>query len=153
MVVREIAARDAKSLSPDADLASAAKIMWDCDCGAVPVVNEDRRVIGMVTDRDICIAAATRAAVPSTIQVKDVMSREVASCKADDDVRNALKIMKERRIRRLPVLDSEGRLSGMLSINDLVMRTETRAGAAVPGELFLDTLKAISAHTHEPVSA
>jgi CBS domain-containing protein len=153
MVVREIAARDAKSLSPDADLASAAKIMWDCDCGAVPVVNEDRRVVGMVTDRDICIAAATRAAVPSSIQVRDVMSREVASCKADDDVRNALKTMKERRIRRLPVLDSDGRLSGMLSINDLVMRADTRAGAAVPGELFLDTLKAISAHTHEPVSA
>jgi CBS domain-containing protein len=153
MVVREIAARDAKSLSPDADLASAAKIMWDCDCGAVPVVNEDRRVVGMVTDRDICIAAATRAAVPSSIPVRDVMSREVASCKADDDVRNALKTMKERRIRRLPVLDSDGRLSGMLSINDLVMRTDTRAGAAVPGELFLDTLKAISAHTHEPASA
>jgi CBS domain-containing protein len=153
MVVREIAARDAKSLSPDADLASAAKIMWDCDCGAVPVVNEDRRVVGMVTDRDICIAAATRAAVPSSIPVRDVMSREVASCKADDDVRNALKTMKERRIRRLPVLDSDGRLAGMLSINDLVMRTDTRAGAAVPGELFLDTLKAISAHTHEPVSA
>jgi CBS-domain-containing membrane protein len=107
----------------------------------------------MVTDRDICIAAATRAAVPSSIQVRDVMSREVASCKADDDVRNALKTMKERRIRRLPVLDSDGRLSGMLSINDLVMRADTRAGAAVPGELFLDTLKAISAHTHEPVSA
>jgi len=153
MVVRELAAFDVKSLNPNADLASAAKIMWDCDCGAVPVVDDDRKVMGMVTDRDICIAAATRAAVPSTIQVKEVMSREVAACKAEDDVRTALKIMKERRIRRLPVLDAEGRLAGMLSMNDLVMRTDFRAGAAVPGELFLDTLKSISAHTHEPVSA
>jgi CBS domain-containing protein len=153
MTVRDLAQSDVKACSPDADLASAAKIMWDGDCGAVPVVNADRRVIGMLTDRDICIAAATRATAPPDIHVRDVMSREVASCSVDDDVRTAMKVMKDRRIRRIPVLDSHGRLAGILSINDLVMKTEFRSGAGVPGELFLETLKAICAHTHEPVTA
>ena len=85
MIVKNLAAFDVKSCTPDTDLATAAKIMWDCDCGAVPVVNEERKVIGMVTDRDICIAAATRASRPSDVQVRDVMSQEVVSCKSGDD--------------------------------------------------------------------
>ncbi|MBI2187740.1 MAG: CBS domain-containing protein [Acidobacteria bacterium] len=153
MKVKELAAFDLKSCSPDTDLATAAKIMWDCDCGVVPVMNEDRKVVGMVTDRDICIAAATRAARPSDIQVRDVMSGDVAACRADDDIHTALKTMKERRVRRLPVLDREQQLAGIISMNDLVMRAECRAGADVPGETFLDTLKAICAHTREAVPA
>lgn len=153
MTVRDVAEFEVKACSPDSDLASAAKMMWDGDCGAIPVVTTDRRVVGILTDRDICIAAATRAAAPPNIQVKDVMSKEVASCTADDDVKTAMRVMKDRRIRRIPVLDSQGRLAGILSINDLAMRADCRSGAAIPGELFLETLKAICAHTHQPVTA
>lgn len=153
MTVKDLAEFDVKVCSPDSDLASAAKMMWDGDCGAIPVVNTERRVVGMLTDRDICIATATRATAPPHIQVKDVMSKEVASCSADDDVKTAMKVMKDRRIRRVPVLDAQGRLAGILSINDLAMRAESRSGAALPGELFLETLKAICAHTHQPVTA
>lgn len=153
MIVKELAAFDVKSCAPDTDLATAAKIMWDCDCGVVPVVNEERKVIGMITDRDICIAAATRAARPSDIQVRDVMAGDVAACGIGDDVHVALKTMKERRVRRLPVLDGQERLAGIISMNDLVMRTECRPGADVSGEAFLDTLKAICAHAREAVPA
>ena len=153
MTVRELANFDVKVCSPDTDLATAAKIMWDCDCGVVPVVNEERRVLGMVTDRDICIAAATRAAKPSDIQVRDVMSQAVASCKAEDDANTAMGIMKQRRVRRLPVLDARGRLAGILSVNDLAMRADTRAGAEVSAQAFLDTFKAICAHSREAVPA
>lgn len=153
MVVKELAAFDVKSCTPDTDLATAAKIMWDCDCGVVPVVNEERKVIGIVTDRDICIAAATRAARPSDIQVRDVISGDVAACGIGDDVHVALQTMKERRVRRLPVLDGQERLAGIISMNDLVMRAECRAGADVSGEAFLNTLKAICAHTREAVPA
>jgi CBS-domain-containing membrane protein len=153
MTVKDLANFDVKACSPDTDLASAAKIMWDCDCGVVPVVNDQRRVVGMVTDRDICIAAATRSSRPSDVQVRDVMSQEVASCKAGDEVHAALNTMKERRVRRLPVLDAEGRLAGIVSMNDLVMRAECRPKAEVSGDTFLDTLKAICAHTREAVSA
>ena len=153
MTVRDLANFDVKVCSPDTDLASAAKIMWDCDCGVVPVVNEERRLVGMVTDRDICIAAATRAAKPSDIQVRDVMSQSVASCRADDDVQAALSAMKQRRVRRLPVLDARGRLAGIISVNDLAMRADARSGAEVPAQAFLDTFKAICAHTREAVPA
>jgi CBS domain-containing protein len=153
MTVSDLANFDVKACSPDTDLASAAKIMWDCDCGIVPVVNEQRQVVGVVTDRDICIAAATRASRPFDIQVRDVMSSEVAACSAGDDVHSTLKKMKERRVRRLPVLDEQGRLAGIISMNDLVMRAECRSGAAVSGQAFLDTLKTICAHTREAVSA
>ena len=81
------------------------------------------------------------------------MSTEVASCSADDDVKTAMKVMKERRIRRMPVVDAQGRLAGILSINDLAMRADCKSGAALPGEQFLDTMKAICAHTHQPVTA
>ena len=153
MTVRDLANFDVKACSPDSDLASAAKIMWDCDCGVVPVVNNERRVVGMVTDRDICIAAATRASRPSDVQVRDVMSRDVASCKSGDDAHTALKTMKQHRVRRLPVLDAEGRLAGIISMNDLVMRVECHPKADVSGEAFLDALKAVCAHTWEAVSA
>jgi CBS-domain-containing membrane protein len=153
MIVKDLAVFDVKSCSPDTELATAAKIMWDGDCGAVPVVNDERKVVGMVTDRDICIAAATRAARPSDIHVKDVMSCEVATCGIDDDVQVALSTMKEARVRRLPVLDGQERLAGIISMNDLVMRAECRPGADVQGKAFLDTMKAICAHARETVAA
>ena len=153
MTVKDLANFDVKVCSPETDLASAAKIMWDCDCGVVPVVNEEGRVLGIVTDRDICIAAATRSAKPSDIQVRDVMSQAVASCKAEDDANTAMHIMKEWRVRRLPVLDTRGQLAGILSVNDLAMRADARPGAAVSGQAFLDTFKAICAHTRETVPA
>ena len=153
MTVKDLAHFDVKVCNPETDLASAAKIMWDCDCGVVPVVNEERRVIGMVTDRDICIAAATRAAKPSDIQVRDVMSQAVASCKAEDDANTAMRTMREWRVRRLPVLDSHGQLAGILSVNDLAMHADTRAGANVSGHAFLDMFKTICAHTREAVPA
>jgi CBS domain-containing protein len=153
MIVKNLAAFDVKSCTPDTDLATAAKIMWDCDCGAVPVVNEERKVIGMVTDRDICIAAATRAAKPSDLLIRDVMSGDVAVCGIGDDVHTALKTMKERRVRRLPVLDGQERLAGIISMNDLVLRAECRTRADVSGEAFLDTLKAICAHAREAMPA
>jgi CBS-domain-containing membrane protein len=153
MTVRDLTNFDVKTCGPDMDLAMAAKIMWDCDCGVVPVVDDERKILGMVTDRDICIAAATRASKASDIRVRDVMSQAIASCSAGDDVQTALSIMKQRRVRRLPVLDDRGRLAGILSINDLVMRADCRAGAVVPGTAFLDTMKAICEHTRKAVTA
>jgi CBS domain-containing protein len=79
MTVREVTSRDVKSCSPDTDLATAAKIMWDCDCGVVPIVNEERKVVGMLTDRDICIEAATRASRPTDLQARYVKSEAVAT--------------------------------------------------------------------------
>jgi CBS domain-containing protein len=154
MRVKELQTAHVKSCSGDTDLAAAAKIMWDCDCGVVPVIDHERKVIGVITDRDICIATATRATVPSEIRVRDVMSgQDLHSCGPDDDVRTALATMKRHRVRRLPVLDQQQRLVGIISVNDLVRRADGRKGADVPGEEFLETLQAICAHSAEAVSA
>ena len=153
MLVKELVTSDVKSCSPDTDLAMAATMMWDGDCGAVPVVNEERRVVGMLTDRDICIAAATRGAKPSDVRVRDVMSQDLASCRLTDNVHDALTKMKSARVRRLPVLDDQGRLAGILSLNDVAMRAECRPNAAVSGEAFLDAMKGICTHTRQTVAA
>lgn len=153
MAAKDFMRPDVKSCSADTDLAAVAKIMWDCDCGTVPVVNAERKVIGMITDRDICIAAATRSTAPANIQVRDVMAGHVYTCSLEDDVRTVLETMKERRVRRLPVLDQQQRLVGIISMNDLVVRAECRPGAEVPGDEFLATLKSICQHSAAAVAA
>lgn len=145
MKVKELMSTGVKTVREDADLSTATKLMWDGDCGIVPVVNDDRQVIGVVTDRDICIAAATRSMNPAHIRVGDVMSRTVYTIPETDDARQALSALKDRRVRRLPVVDRQRRLVGVISLSDLVARAEYRRDADIPGEEFLAALKAISA--------
>ena len=147
MTVKELMTSNVKSCNADTNLAAVAAIMWDEDCGSVPVVNDARRVVGMITDRDICIAAATRSVSPSNLRVHDAMSDNVYSCSIGDDVRSALGTMRQHRVRRLPVLDQEGRLAGILSTNDLIVEAELRRGAELPAEELLETLKSISSHS------
>jgi CBS-domain-containing membrane protein len=147
MIVKQLMSADVKSCREDTDLATAAKLMWDGDCGIVPVVDGDRHVVGVITDRDICIAAATRAMTPASIRAQDVMSRDISTCSANADVRDALSMLKERRVRRLPVLDDHDRLAGVISMNDLAARAEWRRGAEVPGDEFLETFRVICTHT------
>ncbi|HEY6558528.1 MAG TPA: CBS domain-containing protein [Polyangiaceae bacterium] len=97
----------------------AAKLMWDCDCGAVPVVDEGERVVGMITDRDICMAAWSRDSAPSAIRTGDVMSRQLYFCSPGDGVGLAENLMRSHQIRRIPVLDGERRLAGILSLADI----------------------------------
>ncbi len=102
------------------DATVAARIMWEHDCGVVPVVDADNRPIGMVTDRDLCMAAYTRGCALHEIIVDTVKSRSIAVCKTSDQVTTAERIMREQRVRRLPVVDKQGKLVGILSINDVV---------------------------------
>ena len=82
--------------------------MWDYDCGALPVVNEAGHVIGMITDRDIAIAAATKRRPAAEIAVSEVISGNVCSCVRDDDIKSALKTMRHEKVRRLPVVKADG---------------------------------------------
>jgi CBS domain-containing protein len=148
MKVRDLQTSDVQAVGPDTNLAAAAQIMWECDCGVVPVVDEQRHVVGMITDRDIAIATTTRSAAPADIQVRHVMTTgELRSCRPDDDVRDALNTMGEYRVRRLPVTDRQNRLVGILSLNDLVRHVNYRAGADVPGDQFIEALQSISTPT------
>ena len=87
MKIRELMTSDVKLCGPDTNLAAAAKIMWEEDCGAVPVTDERGRVVGVITDRDICIAAATRLGTEGEIPVRQVISDKLYTCAPSDDPR------------------------------------------------------------------
>jgi CBS domain-containing protein len=110
-------------------LSVAAKMMWDGDCGVVPVLEAGgERVVGMITDRDICMATFMRDRPPSGIAVAEVMSRGLFSCTPEDSIEAAESLMRDKQIRRLPVLDASGALAGILSLADLVKRTRPTNG-------------------------
>jgi predicted transcriptional regulator len=123
--------------------------MWESDCGIVPVVTDGGRVVGLVTDRDICMAANFNNRNLANIAVEDIISQQVFSCRSDDDVRGALKTMKENKIHRLPVVAADGTLEGLLSLNDIVLKAEEGKEKKVPELSFSDvvnTYKAICEH-------
>ncbi len=127
-------------------LTKAAEIMWQKDCGVVPLVDEENKVVGMITDRDICIAAATRNQKTSDIKAKEMIRGEVFSCAATDDIETALKKMRKYQLKRLPITDETGELVGILSIADILLRG--RNDKKLRKRIY-STLKAIS--TSRPI--
>ncbi len=149
MKVQDIMTSDAQCRGPDTSLAAAAKMMWDSDCGALPVLNTQGLVMGMITDRDICMAAATKNKPPSEITVWETTSGKVYTCLQTDDVHTALDIMKRERVRRLPVVDEEGVFQGIIAMNDFLLSAQEAKGRSIPAVSYDDvvhTMKAISAH-------
>jgi len=152
--------KDLMTTSPTActltnSLADAGGMMWQNDCGILPVVAEGGKVVGLITDRDICMAGVLNGRNLTNIAVEDVISRKVFSCKADDDVRNALKTMQENKVRRLVVVDDLGMLEGIVSMNDIVLRAEAAKDKKTPEVSYADvvnTYKSICQH-HLPVQA
>lgn len=150
MKVQDIMTTDVETCGPDSDLAAAAVIMWRRDCGSVPVVEEARRVVGMITDRDICMAVATRNKLASAIKVSEVISGRVYACAPEDSIKDALETMQSAQLRRLPVVDDEGTLHGILSINDVVLHSaKGRSKKHVSHRDVIATLKVLSEHRRE----
>jgi CBS domain-containing protein len=108
----------------DTNLGSATELMWVGNCGFLPVMGTDGKIVGVVTDRDICIALGTHNCVPSQVSVREVMSNRLFACSPDDDVHIALRAMKEGAVRRLPVIVENGTLVGVISMDDLLLRAE-----------------------------
>jgi CBS domain-containing protein len=119
MKVQELMTRNVVTCRAGDDLNRAAHLMWEGDCGVVPVVDGEGRVIGIVTDRDACMSAYTRGARLCDIRVEDAMSKQVSFCSPDASVPTAMTMMKEARVRRMPVIDNAGKLVGLVSLNDL----------------------------------
>jgi|SRR5215472_2329451 len=147
MKVKEVMTPDVRSIWLTESLATAAESMWENDCGILPVI-KDGKVVGLITDRDICMATAIRDRKPSNISVEEVMNGSVFSAAPDDDVNQALEIMREHQIRRLPVLDEEGALAGIMSINDIVLHAKTSNGKKPPIDyaVVVKTFQAIGRH-------
>jgi CBS domain-containing protein len=153
MRVRELMTRNVQTCTPETNLAAAAMIMWEQDCGAVPVVGHEGKVIGMVTDRDICMAVATKRVEASAITVGEVMSGQLYACSPDDDINEALAMAGTYQVRRLPVVDNFGGIEGVLSINDIILHADTvqdKRSTALSCQDALTALKAICAHRSAP---
>jgi len=133
MKVQDIMTSDVQRCGPDTNMAAAAKMMWDSDCGALPVLNVQGHVMGMITDRDICMASATKNRPASDLTVWETVSGKVYTCHLSDDVRTALDIMKREKVRRLPVVDENGVLQGIVAMNDFVLLAGEAKGGKAPG--------------------
>jgi CBS domain-containing protein len=104
-----------------------------------------QKLLGVITDRDVCLAIATRFRSPDELPVNEIMTTKVYTCSPDDDARAALKLMKNHAVRRAPVVMADGRLAGLISLDDLAVRADSHKGAAVSDEDVFDALKSICA--------
>jgi len=110
--------------SLQANLGRAAELMWKGNCGFLPVVDAEEKVCGVLTDRDICIALATRNQTAGEVRVEEVAQRKVYACNPEDDIHVALQTMKDGHVRRLPVVDFRGNLAGVVSMDDILLHAE-----------------------------
>ncbi len=137
MKVKQAMHRTVNWQPPGASLSEIAKIMKKEDIGAVPI-GENDRLVGIVTDRDIVVRGLSNGANLSSLCARDVMTKHVIYCREDDNVEDAVSLMKKNQIRRLPVLNEAKRMTGILSLGDVSHSTNH----TVAGELA----RAVSAH-------
>jgi CBS domain-containing protein len=133
MNVREVMTEGAECVRPSTSLYEAAQKMREFDIGPLPVCGSKDRLVGIVTDRDITVRGVAEGRDPRTTTVQDVMTRDVVYCFEDQDVHEAARLMQDRQVRRLVVLNRDKRLTGILSLGDLAVETgdTTLAGETV----------------------
>jgi CBS domain-containing protein len=120
MKVRDVMSPSAVCGKPETNIGAAVELLWSHNCGMLPVVGADNRLIGIVTDRDICIAMGTRNRLPGELTVGEIAIRPVFTCKPEDEIHEALSTMAEKQVRRLPVVNDEGVPQGILSMDDII---------------------------------
>ncbi len=151
MKVRDVMEPDVRTCGPDSNLAEVAAILWEMDCGVVPVVGKGGRIAGVITDRDICMAVGTRPRPASEIRVREVITGNVWACRPEDDLEDALRTMSRKRVRRLPVVDAAGAVVGIVSIADILRRSRQTGSPDLQD--VLGTLQAICEPRRLPVGA
>jgi CBS domain-containing protein len=144
MKIAEIMTRDVKTCRQNEMLDQAAKLMWEHDIGAVPVVDDTGAVIGMVTDRDACIAAYMQRQPLHCLPASVAMNKHVVTCRPEDNDVVVAKLMAKHKIRRVPVVDDSQRPIGMVSLNDLALAMAR--GRDVSASEVAGTLAAICEH-------
>lgn len=137
MKVKDAMHKGAEWMAPGTPLVEIAKKMHDLDIGCVPI-GENDRLIGMVTDRDITCRAVAKGADCTKLTARDVMSKEIVYCRDSENLEDAIRIMEDKKIRRLPVINEKKRLVGMLSLGDV--------SHALSRELTGEVCAAVSAH-------
>jgi CBS domain-containing protein len=149
--VRTIMTTHVRTCQADDSLGHAAHLMWNEDCGIVPVTR-DHHVVGVITDRDICMATYTQGQAPGELRVEATMSKQLFSCSADDSLATALTTMRTNRVRRVPVLTLEGKLLGLLSLADIVRWAQPLGNPSIDATIT-ETLAAISARSPQKLAS
>lgn len=143
MFVRQLMTSDVKTCSPEDTLDAVARKLWDHDIGAVVVVS-GAQVVGMITDRDLCMAAYTQRRPLHELHVAGAMSRQLHTVRPEEPVARALQVMKDAQVRRLAVVDDKGCPRGIVSMNDLV-REATRPRTKLTAASVVQALAEICA--------
>jgi CBS domain-containing protein len=120
MKVKEIMTQSAVCCSAETNVGAAVELMWVRNCGMLPVVGTDQKLMGIVTDRDICVAMGTRNRLAGELSAGEIATKTVFTCKPDDEIHEALNTMASKKVRRLPVVNAEGIPQGILSIDDII---------------------------------
>jgi CBS domain-containing protein len=137
MKVKEAMHNGVEWVAPQTPIAEIARRMRDLDIGAIPV-GENDRLIGMVTDRDIACRAVANGADLRALTARDVMSKGIIYCRDSEELEDAMRIMEQKQVRRLPVINDQKRMVGILSLGDIA--------DATPHELSGEVVAAVSAH-------
>ena len=147
MKVEDLMTRDVKTCHRGTNLAEIANILWESDCGALPVVDDDGKVVGIISDRDICFAVATKGRLASEVAAGEITSgRPIFTCTSKDSIQDALATMQQQQVRRIPVVNRENRIEGILSISDVVLAAQKEGRGyqeGVSNNEAITTLKAI----------
>ncbi len=147
MKIHELMQPQVTVCQPDSNLETVAMLMWNHDCGAIPVVNEQGRPVAMITDRDISIGSAINHKPLWDMTAQQIYnSTELLSCNGEDDVQAAFSIMHAGQVRRLPVVNDQGKLVGILSMDDLILAAKPQKSktVAVSYDEVMSTLKNVS---------
>lgn len=120
MKVRDVMMQSAVCCKPSTNVGAAVELLWSHDCGMLPVTDHDGKLIGVVTDRDICIAMGTRNRLPGELTVGEIAVTNVFTCRPEDEIHEALSTMTEKHVRRLPVIDDARIPKGILSMDDVI---------------------------------
>ncbi|HKB70759.1 MAG TPA: CBS domain-containing protein [Thermoanaerobaculia bacterium] len=128
-----------------ATISDIAKIMAEEEVGVVPIVDAAHRVLGILTDRDVCKAIATTNCAACEIPAVDLASKPVITCGPGEELESALRTMRHHHIRRLPVVDEDGKLQGILSIDDVVLRSEEAMETTHSTVSFGDAVRTLKA--------
>lgn len=148
MKIKNLMTSPAVTVQPNDTLAHAANLLWNHDCGALPVVDKEGRVGAMVTDRDVCIAAWSNGKPLAELRVRDAMSKSVVTARADDSLGLAVDRMAMHQLHRLPIVDEHERPVGILSLNDLARRGDKDPEV---GKRALQALAAVCRLRSEPL--
>lgn len=143
MKIQEVMTTSPKCCVPSDTASKAARIMKDMDTGIVPIIENEqsRRLVGVVTDRDLCLKVIAEGQDPHSVQVSRCMTPTLVCCTPDDDLQKALDLIRDNQVRRIPVVDQDGIIQGMVSMADMVQRAD------IPSNWTHETLKKVSEPT------